>query len=124
MEDLVFETVKKAGFDSCATNVSLMWKDAPEQEMNEIDIAVVHNLRFFYLSCKSGSDASQIKYHLFELEGLAEMAGGFFNHPILVASSARAVPKHLRRRMETLDIEYIGPQDLPQLGARLKAIIR
>ena len=124
LEDLVFETVKKAGFDSYATNVSLMWKDAPEQEMNEIDIAVVHNLRFFYLSCKSGSDANQLKYHLFELEALAEMAGGFFNHPILVASSAKAVPKHLRRRMETLDIEYIGPQDLPQLGARLKAIIR
>lgn len=85
LEDLVFETVKKSGFDSSSTNVSLMWKDAPEREMNEIDIAVVHNLRFFYVSCKSGSDATQIKYHLFELEALAEMAGGFFNHPILVA---------------------------------------
>jgi hypothetical protein len=40
---LVFETVKQGGFDSYATNVALAWRDAPEREMNEIDVAVVHN---------------------------------------------------------------------------------
>jgi hypothetical protein len=124
LEDLIFEAVKKAGFDSCATNISLAWKDAPELEMNEIDIAVIHNLRFFYLSCKTGSDYNQMKSHLFELETLSEMAGGLFNHPILVASSAKAVPSHLRRRMETLGIAYISPADFPQLSSRLKEIIR
>lgn len=124
LEDLVFETVKRAGFDSCATNVALAWKDAPDREMNEIDIAVVHNLRFFYLSCKTGSDPAQMKSHLYELEALAEVAGGLFNHPILVASSPRAAPLALRRRMETLGIAYVGPADLPHLPAKLKEIIR
>jgi len=124
LEDLVFEAVKQCGFDSYASNIALAWKDAPDREMNEIDIAVVHNLRFFYISCKTGSDANQMKPHLFELETLSDMAGGLFNHPILVASSARAVPVHLRRRMETLGIAYIGPQDLPRLGSRLQALVR
>jgi hypothetical protein len=124
LEDLVFETVKQAGFDSYATNVALAWQDAPERQMNEIDVAVVHNLRFFYISCKTRSDPEEMKHHLYELETLAELAGGLFNHPILVASSARAVPGHLRRRMETLDIAYVGPADLPRLAARLRDIIR
>jgi hypothetical protein len=124
LEDLVFETVQSAGFDSYATNVALAWQDAPEREMNEIDVAVVHNLRFFYISCKTRSDPQEMKHHLYELETLAEMAGGLFNHPILVASSARAVPAHLRRRMETLGIAYIGPADLPRLVSRLQEIIR
>jgi hypothetical protein len=124
LEDLVFETVKRAGFDSYATNVALAWQDAPEREMNEIDVAVVHNLRFFYISCKTRSDPEEMKNHLYELETLAELAGGLFNHPILVASSARAVPVHLRRRMATLDIAYVGPADLPRLASRLREIIR
>jgi hypothetical protein len=124
LEDLVFETVKSCGFDSCGSSIALAWEDASEREMNEIDIAVVHKLRFYYLSCKTGSDATQMKSHLFELESLSELAGGLFNHPILVASSAKAVPYHLRRRMDTLDITYIGPVDLPRLSTRLKEIIR
>jgi hypothetical protein len=40
LEDLVFATVQKAGFDSYATNIALAWKDAPDREMNEIDVAV------------------------------------------------------------------------------------
>jgi hypothetical protein len=124
LEDLVFETVRTAGFDSYATNVALAWQDTPEREMNEIDVAVVHKLHFFYLTCKAGSDPEQMKNHLFELETLSELPGGLFNHPILVASSARAVPLHLRRRMATLGITYVGPADLPQLASRLKEIIR
>jgi hypothetical protein len=92
--------------------------------MNEIDVAVVHNLRFFYISCKTRSDPQEMKHHLFELEALSEMAGGLFNHPILVASSAKAVPAHLRRRMDTLGIAYVGPADLPRLASRLQEIIR
>jgi hypothetical protein len=65
-----------------------------------------------------------MKHHLYELETLSEMAGGLFNHPILVASSARAVPAHLRRRMDTLGIAYVGPADLPRLASRLREIIR
>jgi hypothetical protein len=65
-----------------------------------------------------------MKHHLFELETLAELAGGLFNHPILVASSARAVPIHLQRRMQTLGIAYVSPADLPRLVSRLKGIIR
>jgi Card1-like, endonuclease domain len=124
LEDLVFETVRTAGFDSYATNVALAWQDTPEREMNEIDVAVVHKLHFFYLTCKAGSDPEQMKNHLFELETLSELPGGLFNHPILVASSARAVPLHLRRRTATLGITYVGPADLPQLASRLKEIIR
>ena len=124
LEDLVFETVKQGGFDSYATNVALAWQDAPEQEMNEIDVAVVHNLRFFYLSCKTGSDSQQMKHHLFELETLSALAGGLFNSPILVASSPKAVPPSLQRRMETLGIAYVGPADLPHLAVRLKELIR
>lgn len=124
LEDLVFETVKDGGFDSVATNVALGWHDAPEREMNEIDVAVVHHLRFFYLSCKTGSDAQQMKHHLFELETLSALAGGLFNRPILVASSAKAVPQHLRRRMEALHIAYVGPEDLPRLAARLAELLR
>ncbi len=124
LEDLVFETVKQGGFDSYATNVALAWQDAPDREMNEIDVAVVHNLRFFYLSCKTGSDPQQMKHHLFELETLSEMAGGLFNSPILVASSPKAVPTYLQRRMETLGIAYVGPADLPRLAVRLKELIR
>jgi Card1-like, endonuclease domain len=124
LEDLVFEAVKHGGFDSCASNIALAWKDAPHREMNEIDIAVVHNLRFFYLSCKTGSDANQMKQHLYELETLSDLAGGLFNHPILVGSSAKAVPAYLRRRMEALGIMYVGPQDLPHLSSRLQALIR
>ena len=124
LEDLVFTTVKQAGFDSYATNVALAWKDAPDREMNEIDVAVVHNLRFFYISCKTRSDPQEMKHHLFELETLSELAGGLFNHPILVASSAKAVPSHLRRRMETLGIAYVGPADFPDLASRLREIIR
>lgn len=124
LEDLVYSTVQQVGCDSAATNVALAWKDAPDREMNEIDVAVVHNLRFYYLSCKTGSEASQMKQHLFELETLSALAGGLFNHPILVASSPKAAPAYLRRRMETLGITYIGPADLPRLGARLKEIIR
>ena len=124
LEDLVFETVKQGGFDSYATNVALAWHDAPDREMNEIDVAVVHNLRFFYLSCKTGSDPQQMKHHLFELETLSDMAGGLFNSPILVASSPKAVPPYLQRRMETLGIAYVGPADLPRLAVRLKELIR
>jgi hypothetical protein len=124
LEDLVFETVKQGGFDSYATNVALGWQDAPDREMNEIDVAVVHNLRFFYLSCKTGSDPQQMKHHLFELETLSDMAGGLFNSPILVASSAKAMPPYLQRRMETLGITYVGPTDLPRLAVRLKELIR
>lgn len=124
LEDLVFETVKQHGFDSCASNVALAWKDAPDREMNEIDVAVVHHLRFYYISCKTGNDAQQMKQHLYELETLSTLAGGVFNHPILVASSTKAVPTFLRRRMETLGIAYIGPADLPRLGVRLQDIIR
>jgi hypothetical protein len=123
LEDLVFEAVKACGFDSSATNIALAWQDAPEREMNEIDIAVIHHLRFFYISCKTGSDANQLKSHLYELETLSALAGGLFNHPILVASSAKAAPIHLRRRMATLGITYIGPIDLPRLAPRLKEII-
>jgi hypothetical protein len=82
-EDLVFETVKQGGFDSYATNVALAWQDAPDREMNEIDVAVVHNLRFFYLSCKTGSDPQQMKHHLFELETLSEQYRK--SHPVPVA---------------------------------------
>jgi len=124
LEDLVFDAVQTAGFDSCATNVALAWQDAQDREMNEIDVAVVHNLGFFYISCKTGSDSQQMKQHLFELETLAEMAGGLFNHPILVASSLKAIPVHLRRRMDTLGIAYVGPAELPRLVSRLKEIIR
>ena len=124
LEDLVFETVKKAGFDSCATNIALPWRDAPDKEMNEIDVAVVHNLRFFYLSCKTGSDPDALKNHIYELETLSGLTGGLFNRPILVASSAKAVPFHLRRRLDALGITYIGPVDLPHLSTRLKEIIR
>jgi hypothetical protein len=52
----VFDAVQTAGFDSCATNVALAWQDAPDREMNEIDVAVVHNLRFFYISCRCAAD--------------------------------------------------------------------
>jgi hypothetical protein len=124
LEDLVFETVRTAGFDSYATNVALAWQDVPERDINDIDVAVVHNLRFFYLSCKTGNDPEQMKHYLFELETLSGLAGGLFQHPILVTSSARAVPLPLRRRMATLGITYIGPADLPQLASRLKEIIR
>jgi hypothetical protein len=123
LEDLVFETIRTAGFDSYATNVALAWQDAPEREMNEIDVAVVHKLRFFYLSCKTSSDPEQMKNHLFELETLSELVGGLFNHPILVTSSAGAIPLHLRRRLAPLGITYIGPADLPQLASRLQEII-
>jgi Card1-like, endonuclease domain len=104
--------------------VALAWRDAPDREMNEIDVAVVHNLRFFYLSCKTGSDPQQMKQHLFELETLSDMAGGLFNSPILVASSPKAAPPYLQRRMETLGIAYVGPTDLPRLAVRLKELIR
>jgi len=124
LEDLVFETVRQTGFDSYATNVALAWQDAPEREMNEIDVAVVHNLRFFYISCKTRSTPEEMKHHLYELETLAEMAGGLFSHPILVASSARGMPVALRRRMETLGIAYVGPEDLPHLATRLQHIMK
>jgi hypothetical protein len=65
-----------------------------------------------------------MKQHLYKLETLSELAGGLFNHPILVASSAKAVPAYLRRRMEALSVVYVGPQDLPHLGSRLQALIR
>jgi hypothetical protein len=65
-----------------------------------------------------------MKHHLFELETLSALAGGLFNHPILVASSPKAVPPYLRRRMETLQIAYIGPADLPRLVGRLQEIVR
>jgi hypothetical protein len=124
LEDLVCETVRTAGFDSYATNVALAWPDTPEREMHEIDMAVVHNLRFFYISCKTGNDPERMKNHLFELETLSERAGGLFNHPILVASSSRGMALPLRRRMATLGITYIGPTDLPQLASRLQEIIK
>ena len=124
LEDLVFDAVRQAGFDSAATNIALPWKDAQQKEMNEIDVAVVHNLRFFYLSCKTRSDPVEIKHHLYELDTLAKLTGGLFTNPILVASSAKGVPSHIRRRMETLRITCIGPEDLPRLIPRLKEIIR
>jgi hypothetical protein len=57
LEELVF-SVKHGGFDSNASNIALAWKDA-DREMNEIDIAVAHNLHFFCISCKTGSDATR-----------------------------------------------------------------
>src|SRR5262249_51461018 len=74
--------------------------------------------------CKTGSDSQQMKHHLFELETLSALAGGLFNSPILVASSPKAVPPSLQRRMETLGIAYVGPVDLPHLAVRLKELIR
>jgi hypothetical protein len=124
LEDLVSEAVKLAGFDSSANNVALGWKDDPNREMNEIDVAVVHNLQFYYLSCKTGSDWGQLKDHLFELDTLAQHAGGLFNHPVLVASSPKALNAVVRRRAESLGISYVGPWDLPRLTARLKEIVR
>ena len=124
LEDLVFDTARRHGFDEVATNVALLWQDNPDREMNEIDVAVVHNLRFYYISCKSGGDAAQMKHHIYELESLAELTGGVFHQPILVAPSSKAVPAHLQRRMAALGITYLGPKALPDLAARLKQIIR
>jgi len=124
LEDLVFDAVQRAGFESRATNIALPWKDDQQKEMNEIDVAVVHNLRFFYLSCKTRSDPAEIKNHLYELNTLAKLAGGLFNNPILVASSPKGVPFYVRRRMETLGIACIGPEDLPRVVTKLKEIIR
>jgi hypothetical protein len=124
LEDLVFDAVQKAGFESCATNIALPWRDNQQKEMNEIDVAVVHNLRFFYLSCKTRSDPAEIKNHLYELNTLSKLAGGLFNNPILVASSPKAAPGYIRRRMEMLGIAYVGPGDLPHLSTKLQKIIK
>jgi hypothetical protein len=124
LEDLVFDTVRRNRFDEVATNVALFWQDNPEREMNEIDVAVVHNLRFYYISCKSGGDAAQMKNHVYELESLAELTGGVFNHPILVAASSKAVPAYLQRRMAALGMTYLGPKALPELASHLNTIIR
>jgi len=129
LEELVFREVGRLGLPSCrpAINVDLRWDEAGRRPtFNELDVVFTHANRLYIVSCKTSRlDRDQDgpgKKALYELDSLADKAGGLFGRAMLV--SARRLSEADRNRARRMQIEVCDGRDLLRLRDRLRQWVR
>lgn len=101
LEDLIFYLIRsKFPNIDIEKNYNILSKsDSP----NEIDIIFTKNGKLYLISCKTGKFN---KMHLFELEGLRNLAGGTFGKAYLVTISN--VSKPIQERANEMNIKALN----------------
>jgi len=132
LEEFVFATVQERPVTDARMNVKLDWernqtapKRAEQQIRNEFDVLFTSGNRLHVISCKTGNlDApteaggNKGKEAIYELEALADKAGGPFGRAMLV--SARRLSDYSRSRASRMKIEVVDGVDVLGLGKRLE----
>lgn len=120
LEDYVFLVATECGFDEVRRNVTLL-RPGGSDDLTDIDVAIVHQHRFFALSCKSGED---IRYKV-PFDRLVEEFGGLLAGAVVVSTKqsgpgvAAADVGHSRG----VRVESLLLRDLPQLSSRLSNMV-
>ncbi len=125
LEELVFREVGRLGLPGCRPliNVELRWDEAGSKPtFNELDVVFTHANRLYIVSCKTsrldrGPDGPG-KEALYELDSLADKAGGLFGRAMLV--SARRLSEADRNRARRMQIEVCDGPDLLRMRDRLR----
>jgi len=127
LEEYVYHEVNKLQIKGARPrlNVKVQWDEAGRrQTSNEFDVLFTSRNRLFIISCKTANlereHGTPAKEALYELDSLADKAGGLFGQALLVSS--RRLSEYDRARAEKMRIKVCdGPQVL-RLGDWLRKV--
>lgn len=125
LEEFVYHTVRELPVHEVMINVKVEWDGAGRKNTtNEFDVLFSHRNRLHIVSCKAANmerestAGSKGKAAIYELDALADKAGGLFGRTMLV--SARPLSDYDRARAERMRIEVVSGRNLPQLKSSLQ----
>jgi len=125
LEEFVYTTVRDLPVHDVMINVKVEWDGAGRKNTtNEFDVLFTHRNRLHVVSCKAANmerestEGSKGKAAIYELDALADKAGGLFGRTMLV--SARPLSDYDRARSERMRINVVAGRDLPQLKSFLQ----
>lgn len=128
LEEFVYATVRELAVHEVMINVKVEWAGTGKRlTTNEFDVLFTHRNRLHVVSCKAANmerestEGSKGKAAIYELDALADKAGGLFGETMLV--SARPLSDYDRARSERMRIKVIAGRDLPQLKSFLNKVV-
>lgn len=130
LEEYVFEAVAQLCIKGVKPlrNVKVEWDQAGKRpSTNEFDVMFCHRNRLHIVSCKTGDldriteNATRGREALYELDSLADAAGGIFGKTMLCSS--RPLSGYTKKRADLMGIEVISGPQLMDIKKRIRAWI-
>ncbi len=128
-EEFVFSEVQSLNLKGGAPliNVELKWDEkGSKPTANELDIVFTHKNRLHIISCKTSrqdiNNGAPSKHALYELDSLADKAGGLFGRSML--ASVRRLSDYDRDRARRMGLEVCDDQDILHIAGQLKTWIQ
>ncbi len=127
LEEFVYREVCRLNLPGCrpAVNIRLRWDNSGARPTdNELDVVFTHANRLYIVSCKTSrldrDQGAPGKEALYELDTLADTAGGLFGRPMLVSvRMPTEADRNRAQRMKT-PIKICAGRDLLHLRDHLR----
>lgn len=124
-EEFVFSQVQSLSLKGCTPlmNVILKWNEkGPKTTGNEFDVVFTHKNRLHIISCKTSkqnkNDGAPSKNALYELDSLADKAGGIFGRSML--ASVRKLSDIDRYRAKRMGLEISDGNNILNIAKQIK----
>lgn len=120
LEEYLFDVIKALNPDDVRNGVRIQQTDRCQQ-INELDILVVHNNRLLAIECKTlrmGTEYSNDNEILYKLHSVSDDLRGLFGTTLLV--SAQRPSDKVIQRAKCKRIDLISPAELPSLAEKIK----
>ena len=127
-EEFVFKQIQALGLKGCAPliNVNLKWDEkGTKLTNNELDVVFTYKNRLHIISCKTARQdtdgGAPSKHALYELDSLADKAGGLYGRAMLV--SVRNLTEYDKNRAKRMGLQVCDGLDVLQIGKRIQTWI-
>lgn len=127
-EEFVFSEVQGLNLKgySPLINIELKWNEkGSKPTANELDIVFTHRNRLHIISCKTSrqdtNNGAPSKHALYELDSLADKAGGLFGRSML--ASIRRLSDYDRYRAKRMGLEVCDDRNILHIAKQIKTWI-